>query len=281
MHTLPCCIINHMKEIAKDLSDVRRGFWWTFIVVAFIVFLLVAAYGVVVAFLLPNPLEKAGQFGDSFAPLNTLFAGLAFSAVWASLRMQRHQLELQNEALRLTQQDLRQSVEAQQRAADAADRDQVSRNRPRIVALLEFGSYAAYFVLRNDGLSPARCLGLTVDRDVKIYSPDSQSVDANLSSLALFTTQTHTLAPNATVSYLLKDSNPSSFAGLAFSVTAQYADVNGMVFTEKFDLDLTILLGSTPRSDSSLSLIAKNLERIETALNRIQKKNSKVAVVSD
>jgi len=62
----------------------------------------VLIYGALLARLMDNAFEKSGPFGDSFAPLNTLFAGLAFAALWASLRMQRQELALQREELRLT-----------------------------------------------------------------------------------------------------------------------------------------------------------------------------------
>ena len=43
--------------------------------------------------------EELGQFGDAFGALNTLFSGLAFSALILTLWMQREELTLQRTEL--------------------------------------------------------------------------------------------------------------------------------------------------------------------------------------
>ncbi len=59
-----------------------------------------------------NP-EVRGQIGDSFGLLNTLFSGLAFAGIIATIIMQRKELQLQREELELTRKELKKSAEAQ------------------------------------------------------------------------------------------------------------------------------------------------------------------------
>lgn len=61
----------------------------------------------------PSNIDKAGQFGDSFGPLTSLFTGLAFGGLIVSLILQRRELQA---SLR----ELRHSVEAQQQIAHGA-----------------------------------------------------------------------------------------------------------------------------------------------------------------
>jgi hypothetical protein len=51
--------------------------------------------------------ESRGQFGDLFGVVNALFSGLAFAALYSSIRMQQFQLELQMQELILQRDELR------------------------------------------------------------------------------------------------------------------------------------------------------------------------------
>lgn len=59
--------------------------------------------------------EKAGQFGDQFGAINTLFSGLAFVGFLAALSLQRKDLNLQKEEIRKT----RREFEAQTKQFEA------------------------------------------------------------------------------------------------------------------------------------------------------------------
>lgn len=50
-------------------------------------------------------IEKAGQFGDAFGPINALFAGLAFSGALVTLWMQQRELSSQQNQLRDSQRE--------------------------------------------------------------------------------------------------------------------------------------------------------------------------------
>lgn len=54
-------------------------------------------------------IEKAGQFGDSFGVLTSLFSALAFAGIIITIILQKKELELQREELKLTRQELNQS----------------------------------------------------------------------------------------------------------------------------------------------------------------------------
>lgn len=51
--------------------------------------------------------DKRGEFGDMFGGLNTLFTGLAFAGVIATMLLQQRELKLQREELELTREELR------------------------------------------------------------------------------------------------------------------------------------------------------------------------------
>lgn len=69
-----------------------------------------------------RPLEKSGQFGDSFGVLNSLFSGLAFSGVIITILLQRKELALQRTELELTRGVLEDTAAAQQRQVDAMEK---------------------------------------------------------------------------------------------------------------------------------------------------------------
>jgi len=50
---------------------------------------------------------EAGQFGDSFGYINSLFSALAFGGVILTILMQSHELRLQREELRLQREEMR------------------------------------------------------------------------------------------------------------------------------------------------------------------------------
>jgi hypothetical protein len=52
------------------------------------------AYGIIIiTHVFGGDVQKSGQFGDTFGALNTLFAGLAFVVLLATLKQQSHQIE--------------------------------------------------------------------------------------------------------------------------------------------------------------------------------------------
>lgn len=72
---------------------------------AWAILLVVFALWLVSPFLLGKfipDMATRGQFGDAYAVLNTLYSGLAFAAVFYAIVLQRRQLMVQQEELRLT-----------------------------------------------------------------------------------------------------------------------------------------------------------------------------------
>lgn len=70
----------------------------------------------------PRDLGHASSWGESFGGLNTLFSGLAFAGVVATLLLQRRELELQRKELRLTRRQLKRSAKAQEDAKEELKR---------------------------------------------------------------------------------------------------------------------------------------------------------------
>lgn len=60
---------------------------------------------------------RRGQFGDMFGALNTLFSGLAFAGVLATIAMQRRDLELQHRAIQDARSASQQQVDIALKAA--------------------------------------------------------------------------------------------------------------------------------------------------------------------
>ena len=65
-----------------------------------------------------------GLFGDMFGGLNSLFSGLAFLALVATLYMQSQELALQRNELRLQREELKQNREALDRQRDQMEKSQ-------------------------------------------------------------------------------------------------------------------------------------------------------------
>jgi hypothetical protein len=64
-------------------------------------------------------IEQRGQFGDAFGAVNALFSGLAFALLIATIILQRADLKTQQELLLLQQNELKISVEAQQKSSQS------------------------------------------------------------------------------------------------------------------------------------------------------------------
>lgn len=62
----------------------------------------------IVILTIPGQLDK-GTFGDAFGALNTLFSGLAFAILIATIRLQKTELQLQREEMELQRYEMRQS----------------------------------------------------------------------------------------------------------------------------------------------------------------------------
>jgi hypothetical protein len=96
------------KRAPTDKSP--RGLW-LFAAVCCVV-LVQVVYGILVFRWFPQ-MDGRGQFGDLFGGVNALFTGLAFAGVIYTILLQRWDLEVQREELRLNTAELRRSAEAQ------------------------------------------------------------------------------------------------------------------------------------------------------------------------
>jgi hypothetical protein len=259
-----------MDSPEKDSIPRGTKFWSMFGIVAVSAFAAVVGYGFALANFTNNAFDKSGQFGDSFAPLNTLFGGLAFAALWASLRMQRQELALQREELRLTRKELALSVEAQARLALAAEQDEAIRTRPRVVITMEYGDWDPSLVVRNDGASTARNVRLSSDKQIDIYpfAPGQQS--AQLIDLPLFSGRGHTLVPETSISYILRPPAQMQWLDVSFDVTAEYTDSAGTQYREVFPLSTELVLGSRARPDS-----------MKTVVSELKELNRRLEVIGD
>lgn len=265
-----------MDTQTEVASSYWRKFFSMFGIVASFAVAAVLIYGALLARWTDNTFDKSGPFGDSFAPLNTLFAGLAFAALWASLRMQRQELALQREELRLTRQELSQSVAAQARLALAAEQDEALRTRPRVVVTLEYSRSSLFLVVRNHGTTTARKVRLSVDKPVEIYRLREDQQTAHLTDLSIFSARGHTLAPDFHMSFMLRRNNDGGWPTLAFEVTAEYCDAGGKSFCEIYSLDSELILGSSLQRDS-LTLLVDEVKRLNDNLVSIKKEVANVA----
>ena len=97
-----------------------------FLVLISVVMGVLVIYAVVLLTLVPGWSER-GQFGDMFGAANTLFSGLAFSALVYALVLQRKELSLQRRELALTRDELAKQSEAQtQQSATALRAAEIS-----------------------------------------------------------------------------------------------------------------------------------------------------------
>ena len=62
---------------------------------------------------------EAGQFGDMFGALNSLFSGLAFAGVVLAIVLQSNELKLQRKELKLQREELEMTRGEAKRSADA------------------------------------------------------------------------------------------------------------------------------------------------------------------
>jgi hypothetical protein len=98
------------SELSKSDNGVPTNFWIPFIISIFIVFSIFIYYWSFWA-----DIDK-GSFGDSFGPLTSLFTGLAFAGLIATLWVQRQDI-------RVTQQEMKKSVSAQQDMANKMEKE--------------------------------------------------------------------------------------------------------------------------------------------------------------
>lgn len=99
-----------------------------------------AIAGAAILWLTPD-LQGAGQFGDLFGAVNTLFSGLAFAGLIYTALLQRSELSLQRKELSLTRTELSRTARAQEQAEIAlraqADAARQSAHLTAINFLLE------------------------------------------------------------------------------------------------------------------------------------------------
>ncbi|MDR8394446.1 hypothetical protein NC796_25090 [Aliifodinibius sp. S!AR15-10] len=91
----------------KDQSESIAPFIWILIVVV-----LIQVFGAITIIYSFDSWGTRGSFGDMFGVLSSIFTGLAFAAVIYSLYLQRKDLKI-------TQEELKQSVKAQNEQAES------------------------------------------------------------------------------------------------------------------------------------------------------------------
>jgi len=69
--------------------------------------------------------EQRGQFGDTFGAINSLFSGLALAGLVYTVFLQQKQLKLQQEELRITNQELARNADAQESFASSSAGGQI------------------------------------------------------------------------------------------------------------------------------------------------------------
>lgn len=246
--------------------DSKGDGWRPFVIVAICIFLSIFAYWMLVGRAVSWDFSKSAPWGDSYAPLNTLFSGLAFAAVWASLRLQRIELSLQRRELALTRQELQRSTEAQNRLAEASEQDHLSRDGPRVVIFLRIAGWEPVLIVRNTGLTTARGLELRVAEEVEYRSLDSVDTGRKLlGDLPIFSGRGFDLAPRIDLKYSLRPHE--TLQDFRLSVKALYADSDGHKFQSQFDLDAALARGQMHDSQTdSLSAVVRALERVEGSL---------------
>jgi len=84
-----------------------------FYALAVVVVLLCACWSVYVGFPAAHDPQAANQWGESFGGLNTLFSGLAFVLLIATLLLQSEELRLQRGELKMTREQLERAADAQ------------------------------------------------------------------------------------------------------------------------------------------------------------------------
>jgi hypothetical protein len=208
--------------VANEDKAVAKRHLWLFLLASVVILGFWAGFALVA-----YPLrDTLGTFGDSFGALNTLFSGLAFSALVIALLMQKDDLGLQLRELTRSSNALDETAKANQAAAEAAqeqlrlsaqaiERSEsnaraqlVSTFRARIVVGLQWrreGSRKAWrLVVQNVGQSTATNLRMRVTSGViGIGTNDGPSM---LTSVPLFGgSERFSLPPQQGVTYELDD----------------------------------------------------------------------------
>jgi hypothetical protein len=108
----------HPPDTLRRLSTIRNG---SLIFLAFCVVITVVSVGItaVLAMVLGNNLQlKMGPIGQIFESVNAAFSGLGFIALvitfrlqYDEIRLQRHELKNQHDAMEKSQRQLRRSAE--------------------------------------------------------------------------------------------------------------------------------------------------------------------------
>ncbi len=107
------------NEPPNDSQTAQPQSLKAFIALVLVVASVLIVYGVLVLNSLPDWTER-GQFGDMFGAANTLFSGLAFSALVYALVLQREELTLQRKELALTRSELSKQSASQAEQAETA-----------------------------------------------------------------------------------------------------------------------------------------------------------------
>jgi hypothetical protein len=100
--------VDAKAESLRSFGLIAAGVVATLVVYAVAIMLVVSGW------------QERGQFGDMFGAANTLFSGLAFTALVYALLLQRTELGLQRTELSLTRAELSKQSEAQTQQAQTA-----------------------------------------------------------------------------------------------------------------------------------------------------------------
>lgn len=94
----------------KEPSGNRREWTGKLLLAVAVILVVIAVYARILIYLTAPgsevSLPNAGLFGDSFGMLNAAFSGLAFAGLVIAILMQREELQLQGEELRLTRNEM-------------------------------------------------------------------------------------------------------------------------------------------------------------------------------
>jgi hypothetical protein len=257
---------NFFESPVKSVERESRGDAVLFRIVTGSICLLVVVCFLGLWFGFRDQLTTTAPIGDSFAPLNTLFSGLAFAAVWMSLRMQREELRLQREELKDTRLELRASKEAQEKLAALAEQERRDREHPRIAIRLNSSRGSGILRIKNEGATYASKLTLRMVPELN-FSKYADYFDASssrrITELPIFVGNSFDLAPKAELVYHIgigeMMNNPPE---LNFELTANWSSDDGSSYSETFRLNALANTGTVDAESDKLGEIARHLGEI-------------------
>ena len=199
-----------------------------------------------------------GAFGDKFGALNTLFTGLAFVGLVATLWHQRESGEQQQTEHKATLAAMQRQADGTASAVEAM-RDQIRESvRPFVSFDVVPRGFLIEAQLKNSGRTPAH--GVKIESDPVLQT----CIGGTTKAAKLALNAIPLLVPGReVVEFLGSWDDIKNYSRLRWTGTLRYSDSTGFNYSEPFTVDLSVLDGmpylGRPDVGTELQTIARSL----------------------